>query len=127
MRTISGAGSVARRIVVVLAALVIGWSVVASPVPPSGAVPVGDLVCGFSRAVNDDGADDDLVVGVPGHAGGGIVDVRTPKGVSRTLSPLEAGTNRRFGAAVAVVGLDGDGCNDLVVGAPEWVVPGRRT
>jgi hypothetical protein len=112
MRNTPGA-FVALRVVVVVGAMVIGCSLVASPMKtPGAAAAARDLLCGF------EGPGDDLVVGVPRYPSGGIVDIRPSADERRTLS-LPYGTDEdRFGVAVEVVGLDGDGCNDLVVGAP---------
>ena len=113
MRSISKS-SVARRVAVVMGALVIGWSMVDAPVQPSGAAAAAVFACGWGSF----GAEDrDLVVGVPSAGRGGVVDIHPEWGGSRLLSlPFER-TNDRFGAAIGVVGLDGDSCNDLVVGA----------
>jgi hypothetical protein len=116
MKSFGGKASGARRVAMVLAALAVGWGTVASPTQGTGASAADSPVCGLT---SPSGApDQDLVVGVPNSSSGGTVDVRTPTGVSRTLTLADEGSEDRFGAAVAVVGLDGDGCNDLVVGAP---------
>ncbi|MCA9618720.1 MAG: FG-GAP repeat protein [Myxococcales bacterium] len=79
---------------------------------------------------------------IPGHRATGVVLVlmghQTVKGappleMSHTLSPYTATTTTgqaaykgghagaRFGASIASADLDGDGCRDLVIGAPEDV------
>ena len=66
----------------------------------------------------------DLVVGMPDRAGStGAVDLRVSRAPSSVLTRAAAGlgtgeTGDRFGAAVALADLDGDGCHDLLVGAP---------
>ena len=68
---------------------------------------------------------DDLAVGAPGEAGSGRVLVYrgTPSGVTSwtTLDQSGIGANEdgdRFGAALAAGDFDGDGRDDLAVGAP---------
>jgi hypothetical protein len=65
----------------------------------------------------------DVVVGMPFWQDGfGAVDVRGSRSPAQQLNSAQLGGSRddydQVGAAVAIGDLDGDGCADLVVGAP---------
>ncbi|WP_375431078.1 FG-GAP repeat protein [uncultured Friedmanniella sp.] len=66
----------------------------------------------------------DLAVGLPARAdAAGAVDLRLTSAASRLLTLEAAGLSPslegdRFGSAVALADLNGDGCDDFVVGAP---------
>ncbi len=87
----------------------------AGPVCQTDAPVVGD--------VDGDGISD-LLVGRP-HAdrGAGVVDLRLSAAPTRVLTETGAGITEpevvdAFGSAVALADLDGDGCDDMIVGAP---------
>ena len=97
-----------------------------------GAVAVGDF---------DGDGYDDIAVGAPGEtlsgaqsAGAVTILYGTPAGVtsenSHTLSQTSAGgprgANNRFGASLATGDFDGDGRDDLAVGAPGTSVSGAN-
>jgi hypothetical protein len=72
--------------------------------------------------IDGDGGSD-AVVGMPWQSdGAGAVDVRATgnPSVLLTAHSVGGGTGEgdQFGAAIAVADLDGDGCADLVIGAP---------
>jgi len=82
---------------------------------------------GFSvgRAGDVDGdGHDDVVVGAPAHAGAGLVRVLSGADPQRTLMRLHAANaGDLFGYSVSGAGdVDGDGYDDVVVGAPgrDW-------
>lgn len=71
----------------------------------------------------------DVVVGMPFWEDGfGTVDVRGSRSPRQQLNSAQLGGSRddydQVGAAVAIGDLDGDGCADLVVGAPGEGDPG---
>jgi len=99
---------------------------------------------GYSSASGDvdgDGASE-LIVGAPGYASGkddphaGAVYVFDRDVLAALGSPavgadvalwmVRGGTRgERFGATVAAADVDGDGIDDLIVGAPSWAADGR--
>jgi hypothetical protein len=65
----------------------------------------------------------DLVVGLPDRTDGGAVDLRLSTAPSRILTGALAGfspsvAGDEFGSAIGLADLDGDNCDDLVIGAP---------
>jgi hypothetical protein len=106
-----------------------------------GAVP-GDPVAGeaFGAALATGDLDgdgyDDLAIGAPGGTAGAVVVVfGSRSGLDRGRTEVVTqGGNRpdlpeagdEFGAALAIGDLDGDGDDDLAVGAPGEDVPGAR-
>ena len=94
------------------------------------------LAAGFD--LDCDGVDD-LALGAPADSRvwprGGSLSVRygpiggyEDLGVEddASLTVYSASDSERFGAAVAAVDLDGDGCRDLLIGAPEARAAGER-
>lgn len=72
--------------------------------------------------LNSDGMAD-IVVGVPSYANDrGAVDVAFSNGVrlfvTTNVLGLPGAVGDRFGESVAVADIDGDGCDDLAIGAP---------
>ncbi|MFO0650050.1 MAG: FG-GAP-like repeat-containing protein [Polyangiales bacterium] len=57
-------------------------------------------------------------------AGYNVVGVRTLPSPDRMVVPVDTPTSVRFGAALAVADVDGDGAADLVVGAPDDATQG---
>ena len=75
------------------------------------------------RADLDGNGGSDTVVGIPfANDGHGVADVRYDDRPDQMLSTTQLGgspdDNDQIGTAVAVDDLDGDGCADLIVGAP---------
>lgn len=102
------------------AVLALGGAVLTAP----GAAAAGCDPAEQNSAGDLDGDDvSDVVVGMPGVGeGSGAVDVRGTSSPGQQLtSDLLGGSrddNDQVGTAIAVGDLDGDGCADLVVGAP---------
>ena len=63
------------------------------------------------------------MVGLPGRGGSGEVDLRLTTATSETLTYSDIGVQGsagdQFGAAVALGRSGHDGCDDIIVGAPE--------
>jgi hypothetical protein len=76
-----------------------------------------------SRGDFDGDSHPDIVVGMPGYAhGAGAVDVRGTNSPAVLLRAVDLGVRthskvQRFGGAIAIGDLDGDGCSELVIGA----------
>ncbi|HTO52883.1 MAG TPA: FG-GAP-like repeat-containing protein [Myxococcota bacterium] len=95
------------------------------PASPLGPQPV------FTTAgdVNGDGRSD-LLVGIPGAAGGGTVQLflGTATGLSTTpiwVATSDQPTNSQLGASVSFGDVDGDGLGDVLVGDPGYHYTGQ--
>jgi hypothetical protein len=110
---------------IVAAALTLGGAALTAPT----ATAANDAAAGCDPASQSSSGDldgdnvSDVVVGMPSVGeGSGAVDVRGTHSPGRQLtSDLLGGSrddNDQVGTALAVGDLDGDGCADLVVGAP---------
>jgi hypothetical protein len=95
-----------------------------------GAAQSNDYV-GHAVASGDFDCDgrDDLVIGVPGEAGGGAINIVYADGRqyqhgagSFYASPLDGDS---FGMSLAAGDFDDDGCDDLAIGAPGKAAAGR--
>ncbi|MBN1334373.1 MAG: FG-GAP repeat protein [Deltaproteobacteria bacterium] len=76
---------------------------------------------GWSVATGDVDGDGraDLAAGAPGtERGRGSVEVHLAEGAADPVGFRGEATGDRFGSAVGIADLDGDGCDDLLVGAP---------
>lgn len=108
------AGGVTVTVGAVVATMLAG--VPASASAATASQPVG---CSYVAAVGVPGED----LGSPSRADAGMVELRGDDGGQAVHAPDYAAGDR-FGTAITTTDLDGDDCQDLVVGAPGRAVDG---
>ncbi|MEV2267724.1 hypothetical protein [Nonomuraea africana] len=82
------------------------------------------LVSGLSGQTTVGACTGDVVVGDPFDAAGSVH--RLSGGAFVPVAPPELGKGDAFGWSVAMAEVDGDGCDDLLVGAPYADVDGKK-
>ncbi|WP_326644932.1 FG-GAP-like repeat-containing protein [Streptosporangium sp. NBC_01755] len=120
-----------RLLLSLVAAVAIAWSSTGSAWSDAASAPAADCTGTGASDFDGDGVDD-IAVGDPfagpgGSAGTGAVHVlfgRGEGGTAVTVAETEAGDG--FGWSVRLVRIDGDGCADLIIGAPYADVAGHR-
>jgi hypothetical protein len=105
-----------------LAAVLVAAALTPGPMAAEAAAPTCQSDVPVTGDVDGDSLSD-LVVGLPDRTDGGAVDLRMSTAPSRILTLAAAGSSPSvagddFGTAIGLADLDGDNCDDLVVGAP---------